>query len=542
MCDGNDLAAEFISRDLVLGELLGAVPEDAPTVPLEADLRAQAKTLRLRIDPLERPVTLDLRKELDRGRSVLLHRLSALGVGWGTPSRDTVRATGTFRETWALRWRPELTVEIADAALWGTTVAAAAAGKITSVASTAADLATVTAAVESTLLADLPGTLPAVLRSLNEKAALDLDVGHLMTALPALVRAVRYGDVRGTSTGALSAVADALIIRICAGLPAAVSSLADDAAARLRDQVDEMHTAVALHARHEAGQPAREQWLGVLSRLTGRRDVHGLLAGRIVRLLLDAQVLAQDEAARRFAVHLSAGGPPRGQGRVGRGFPRPAAACCWPVTRSCLSCSMPGSRPWVSRNSWTCCRCCAVPSAGSPLRNGPTSAGRSRSSAAAHPMAPAELPSPSTRTAPRLCCVPWPRSWVVPGEPPAAPAGPPFPVDETERRRRWRLLLGSPAAPIMIPGPGLGLETGGAPGTGRGASAGPGASTGPGTSAGPGLSTADQAMDAALAALTTVTGSPARRPRAPPGSVHPRRLSPGGWATSAATSRAPWSR
>lgn len=320
MCDGNDLAAEFISRDLVLGELLGAVPEDAPTVPLEADLRAQAKTLRLRIDPLERAVALDLRKELDRGRSVLLHRLSALGVGWGTPSRDTVRATGTFRETWVLRWRPELTVEIADAALWGTTVAAAAAGKITSAASTAADLATVTAAVESTLLADLPGTLPAVLRSLNEKAALDLDVGHLMTALPALVRAVRYGDVRGTGTEALSAVADALIIRICAGLPAAVSSLADDAAARLRDQVDEMHTAVALHAQHEAGQPAREQWLGVLSRLAGRRDIHGLLAGRMVRLLLDAQVLAQDEAARRFAAHLSAGVPAADKAAWAEGF------------------------------------------------------------------------------------------------------------------------------------------------------------------------------------------------------------------------------
>ena len=423
MCDGNDLAAEFISRDLVLGELLGAVPEDAPTVPLEADLRAQAKTLRLRIDPLERPVALDLRKELDRGRSVLLHRLSALGVGWGTPSRDTVRATGTFRETWALRWRPELTVEIADAALWGTTVAAAAAGKITSVASTAADLATVTAAVESTLLADLPGTLPAVLRSLNEKAALDLDVGHLMTALPALVRAVRYGDVRGTSTGALSAVADALIIRICAGLPAAVSSLADDAAARLRDQVDEMHTAVALHAQHEAGQPAREQWLGVLSRLTGRRDVHGLLAGRIVRLLLDA--------------------PGPGSGRGG-----PAVRCA-PVRRRAPSDKAAWAEGFLSGSglllasdqellivldAW-------VAALGEqefldvlPLLRrtfggftAPERANIGRAVAqlgGGPPDGACEPPSPLTRTAPRLCCVPWPRSWVVPGEHPRRPGRP----------------------------------------------------------------------------------------------------------------------
>ena len=56
-----------------------------------------------------------------------------------------------------------------------------------------------------------------------------------MAAVPALVRALRYGDVRGTDTGALSAVVDALIVRVCAGLPAAVGGLADDAAAALRD-------------------------------------------------------------------------------------------------------------------------------------------------------------------------------------------------------------------------------------------------------------------------------------------------------------------
>jgi Mg-chelatase subunit ChlD len=84
---------------------------------------------------------------------------------------------------------------------------------------------------------------------------------------------------------------------------------------------------------------------------------------------------------------------------------------------------------------------------------------------------------------------------------PAGPAGPPFPADETERLRRWRLLLGSPAAPIMIPGPGLGRKAGDAPGPGQGGSPGQGGNPGPGGSPGPGLSAADQDMDAALAAL-----------------------------------------
>jgi hypothetical protein len=106
LCEGNDAAVAFVQRDLVVGELLGAVPEDAPSVPLEVDLRARAKTLRLKIDPLEKAIALDLRKDSDRAKSVLLHRLAGLGIEWGIAREDEVRATGTFRETWTLRWRP----------------------------------------------------------------------------------------------------------------------------------------------------------------------------------------------------------------------------------------------------------------------------------------------------------------------------------------------------------------------------------------------------------------------------------------------------
>jgi Family of unknown function (DUF5682) len=306
LCHGDEVAAGFVTADLVVGERLGAVPDTAGLVPLEADLRAQARTLRLKIDPLERQLTLDLRKDTDRGRSALLHRLAILGIGWGSAAEDTVQATGTFRETWALQWRPELAVAIIDAAQWGTTVAGAAAARVTDLAATARELPVVSAAVESVLLADLPAALPAVLAALSERAARDTDTGRLMAALPALVRALRYGDVRGTDTRALAEVAAALITRICAGLPAAVSSLADDAAATMRARLDAVHAAVGLYAQ-TAGDEVRDRWLAVLAGLAGRRDLHGLLGGRITRLLTDGQVLGQAEAAGRFAAHLSVG-------------------------------------------------------------------------------------------------------------------------------------------------------------------------------------------------------------------------------------------
>jgi hypothetical protein len=322
MCDGDETVAMFVTRDLVVGELLGAVPDSAPAVPLEADLRAQAKAVKLKIEAQERTVALDLRKETGRSRSVLLHRLTALGIRWGSVTADRVRGAGTFHETWSLRWRPELAVTVIDAAPWGTTVATAASAKLAYTAASARDLATVTAAVESVLLADLPEALEPVLRALDQKAARDSDVVHLMTAVPALARAVRYGDVRGTGTAALSSVISALAARVCAGLPAAVTSLADDAAARMRDAVDAMQAALSLHAQSEVGRAAQDEWTAALITLASRRDVHGLLAGRVVRILADAGVLPRPEAARRLAAQLSIGVPAAAQAAWAEGFLR----------------------------------------------------------------------------------------------------------------------------------------------------------------------------------------------------------------------------
>jgi hypothetical protein len=330
LCEGDDTLAAYVTRELVVGELLGTVPDDSPPVPLDGDLRAIARRLRLRIEPLEKTLTLDLRREIDRERSVFLHRLGVLGIGWGTVTEDLVRNTGTFRETWSLRWRPELAVSVVDAAVWGTTVAGAATARLVSVAEKTASLGAVTRAVELVLLASLDNALDPVLRALDARAAADADVVDLMAAVPALVRAVRYGNVRGTPVSALSAVINALVARVCAGLPAAAGGLADDAAAAMRQAMDAMHGALALHASSGSGEPAgaadvsgttgRARWLAALAPLAGRRDVHGLIAGRVTRMLADAGVLGWAEAAVRFRSALSAGVAAAGKAAWAEGF------------------------------------------------------------------------------------------------------------------------------------------------------------------------------------------------------------------------------
>jgi len=315
LCDGQEAALRLVTERLVVGEARGAVPEGAPTVPLAADLAAQARRLRLRQDPAQRPLDLDLRTPGGLDRSRLMHRLTALGVGWGVPREAEVRSTGTFRETWSLQWRPELSVAVVEASIWGTTVEAAAVARLLDRAQAdRATLADVTVALERALLADLPQALPPLLAALDARAAGDVDVLHLMDALPALVRSLRYGDVRGTDTGALARVADTVAVRIEAALPAALGGLDDVAATELRRRVDAVGEALDLRAALPDGKPVRDGWYDLLLAVADRRDVHGLLVGRVVRLLLDAGRLRTGQVADRLRRALSPGTPPAAQG------------------------------------------------------------------------------------------------------------------------------------------------------------------------------------------------------------------------------------
>ncbi|KJK40915.1 hypothetical protein UK15_03740 [Streptomyces variegatus] len=311
MCEGSDVPLALVRDRLVVGDVLGEVPPSAPAVPLQRDLTRLQRRLRLKPEALERELELDLRKENDAARSRLLHRLRLLGIAWGDPAVSR-GSTGTFRETWRLRWEPELSVRVAEAGVWGTTVLSAATSKAEADAVTADGLADVTGLAEHCLLAELPDALPTVMRVLADRAALDTDVGQLAQALPALVRSLRYGDVRGTDTGALAEVAVGLAERVFVGLPPACAALDADAAEEMRRHVDAVHGAVGLLGDAAAaghGQ-LRGRWQSVLRVLSGRDTVPGVIRGRAVRLLLDDGELAQDEAALLMGLVLSPGTPP----------------------------------------------------------------------------------------------------------------------------------------------------------------------------------------------------------------------------------------
>ena len=302
LCDGDDVRHELVRTRMIVGERLGTVPDETPSVPLVRDLAAQCKRLRLAQEALVRQLDLDLRKPNDLDRSRLLHRLRLLGVDWGRPAERSGK--GTFWESWQLAWQPEYAVDLISASAYGTTVAEAAAAKVTEV-SAGANLAQLTDLIERCLLADLPQAQPPLLQAIHDRAALGTDLADLMAAVPALARSLRYGDVRGTDTGALGTVLTGLVTRIQLGLPSALTGLDDDAARAMKGHLDAVTSAIALLA----DDGLRHEWLSTVSGLVDRSDLPGILAGRMTRLLRDEQFCDADETEVRLARSLTVGVP-----------------------------------------------------------------------------------------------------------------------------------------------------------------------------------------------------------------------------------------
>jgi hypothetical protein len=299
-CFGGDAPLRLIARTLVVGEVLGAVPENASSVPLAQDVAREQRRLRLQPEAVERVIDLDLRKENDLARSRLLHRLALLEVPWGRTQRVTGHR-GTFREQWMLRWQPEFVVRLIESAVWGNTVVSASAAKAADAAQRATDIPALTSLLQQVVLADLADAVAPIVDRLQAESAKSPDIAHLMDGLPPLANVLRYSDVRRTDVAMLTHVVDGFVVRICVGLPAACASLDDDAAAAMRAHIDAVSDALALLG----GDEHIASWRVTLRKIADSDQEHGLVAARATRLLFDAGVLSGEEVSRRVSLGLS---------------------------------------------------------------------------------------------------------------------------------------------------------------------------------------------------------------------------------------------
>lgn len=306
ICNGDDTPMRLIAERLMVGEAMGTVPSTVPTVPLQRDLEAQQKRLRLKPEALARKLDLDLRNDTDLQRSQLLHRLGLLDIRWGNLARIGQSARGTFHEIWELAWEPGFEIELIIASRHGHTLELAAAAAAAEQARQAAQLSDLATLVDRVLLANLPQAVSVVAAELEARAATDANPLALLGALPALANVYRYGNVRNTDVAQVAHLFDSMLLRASLSLPLALAELDDAAAESAREVVLTTDRAVALRQ----GQTQTEAWQRALRVVVTAETGTPLLRGLGTRLLLDATAMALDEVRQQIGLSLSPGGEP----------------------------------------------------------------------------------------------------------------------------------------------------------------------------------------------------------------------------------------
>lgn len=305
LCNGDATPMRLIEQALMIGERIGSVPESVPAVPLQRDLEAQRKRLRLKPEALSKPLELDLRNDTDLQRSELLHRLLLLDIGWGRLG-GAGRSRGSFREVWELAWQPAFEIELIVASRYGQSVEQAATARSIEHARQAERLPDLSRLIDRVLLANLPGAVEAVAAELQARAAVDADPLSLLAALPALANVQRYGNVRNTDAAQVRHLFDGMLARACIGLTLALGGLDEEAAGDARETLLGADRAVEL--RDDETQVAT--WRGALRQLALSASATPLLRGLATRLLFDTAAFDGAAVARELSLNLSQGAEP----------------------------------------------------------------------------------------------------------------------------------------------------------------------------------------------------------------------------------------
>jgi len=303
---GNALNLQLIERRWYFDDRLGRVPEEFPAAPLQKDLAALQKRLRLQPTAEEKVLDLDLRKDMDRERSHMLRRLRVLAVDWGKLAPRGSMGKSTFHEVWQVRWAPEFAVTLIEASRHGHTLHQAAAAVLAERSANTQELPRLVGLLDDALFADLADAIKPLVAAIERRAAQQSDVLQLLDAMQPLVEVYRYGNVRQTDVGMVREILATLVPRVLIGLVPAAANIDADAAREVWKRMVAANQSLTLLGNDEYVQGWRE----CLARLAHNEGTHPLIAGYASRLLYDARSLEFEPLARALSLTLSPGNAP----------------------------------------------------------------------------------------------------------------------------------------------------------------------------------------------------------------------------------------
>ncbi len=304
LCNGENILLKLIEEELIVSNKIGSIPTEIPKAPLQLDIEKLQKSLRIPATADGKELLLDLRKELDLGRSIFLHRLLLLDIEWGREMATSGK--GTFKEQWRLQWRPEFSIQIIEKGKWGNTLEGAAASYLAHEAGKSTRLQDVSRLLIKALPAELPQAIHALIKKVEELAAATGDVIQLMEVVPGLVSITRYGNVRKTDALLVLDIIRSMITRICISLPPSASAIDEEAALHLLDLLMQSNDAVSMLDDAEL----LGLWQETLQKISASPASSPVLAGYATRLLFDYKLIAGEGLVKAFHYAMSAATPP----------------------------------------------------------------------------------------------------------------------------------------------------------------------------------------------------------------------------------------
>jgi len=304
LCHGDELALKLVERRLYVGETVGEIDASVPQMPLARDLALWQRKTRLKPEDLETDIRLDLRTEAGLLKSTLLHRLNLINLPWGTLV-EADGGRGTFRETWQLSWRPEFSIALAEALVFGVTIEEAASNATLDRAARTSGIAELAGLVRAALVADLEHAATVAISRLQEAAVPSSDITDLMQAVAPLVAILRYGTARKLPEEALRALVIALVVEVNAGARHGSHQLGEATARARLDAMRGYDEALGLFGDDALLQTWRNQLVLMLD----DDQVAAPIAGFCLRRLHDLRVWDEDTVAAAFSRHMG-GRPP----------------------------------------------------------------------------------------------------------------------------------------------------------------------------------------------------------------------------------------
>ncbi|MCY7328776.1 MAG: DUF5682 family protein, partial [Saprospiraceae bacterium] len=303
LCEGAEKQLELIDQQLIIGDVLGEVPDDLPVPPLKTDFEAQVKSCQLKRETQGKTLVLDLRKDAHTAKSRLLHRLGVLGIPWGRleGERDQSKRQGGFHEDWQLKWLPDFEIRLIEAGTWGNTVLEAATNRALRQIRASLQLPELTGLLSTILKAELTVLVPDLLAKLQSVSALCNDVLVLCGAVPPLAEVVRYGSARQLDLIAVEQLLGGMIPRVAVQLPAACGGVDEDVAADILKKILAINRALAI-----LSVPDYEiLWQQTLAEIAESKTAAPLLAGLCSRLRFDKSLQNAAQTGQTMRYRLS---------------------------------------------------------------------------------------------------------------------------------------------------------------------------------------------------------------------------------------------